>query len=483
MPTPLQENVQDCKKQLQDYFGGAVDFYAKDITVCGVSCCLCIFEGLSSLEKLWIMMLDSLSQRETPSDANKLYSFLMEDTALPLETLCVDSVENACMRLTSGAGVMLIDGSSKAVAMATQNQQFRSVQEPGNEGNLRGGKEGFIELLRVNISLVRRLVRTGDLRVEVRQMGERTQTEVAVLYSAQFVSQPFLEAFYKRLEQAKLPLLFDSGYLAAFMRKGGFSLFQPVGYTERPDTAAAKICEGKIVVIVNGSPFAMIVPYFFSENFQSMDDYSEKAYYASFVRVLKYVAFVLAVMLPGVFVSVVNFTPELLPPQLLYRVAAAEQATPLPLFLEVLFINFLLEIVREAGLRMPAPIGHSVSLVAALIVGDAAISAGLVGTPTVIVAALTAICGYVVPSLYEPITGLRIAFILVGGILGPLGIVTLFIWMLMNACDMQVLGIPYTAPFAPASSAAVRDGILRAGWKTLAKSHYSLQDVPKGEPK
>ncbi|MEG2931361.1 MAG: spore germination protein, partial [Ruthenibacterium sp.] len=161
----------------------------------------------------------------------------------------------------------------------------------------------------------------------------------------------------------------------------------------------------------------------------------------------------------------------------------AEQATPLPLFLEALFVNFLLEIVREAGLRMPKPIGQSVSLVAALIIGDAAISAGLVGTPTVIVIALTAICGYVIPSLYEPITGLRVAFILAGGLLGPLGIVALAFWMLLNACNMQVMGLPYTEPFAPAGSAVLRDGLIRTGWKQLIHSHYNVWQQTKGETK
>ncbi|MEG0768341.1 MAG: spore germination protein [Ruthenibacterium sp.] len=479
---PLQEKLTDSKKLLQDYFGDTVDFYTKDIKLCGISCCICIFEGLSSLEKLWIMMLDGLSKETAPpADADGLFQYLMNDTAIPLETQSVNSVESVCTRLTSGAGVVLIDGSARAVAIATQSLQFRSVQEAGSEGNLRGSKEGFTEPLRVNISLVRRLIRTGDLRVEMRRIGEKTQTEMAVLYSASLVPKKILAELYARLEKARLPFVFDTGYLAAFLREGSFGAFQAVGYTERPDTAAAKICEGKIVILVNGSPFAMIVPHFFSENFQSMDDYTEKAYFASFVRLLKYTAFFIAVMLPGVFVAIVNFTPELLPQQLLYRIAAAEQATPLPLFLEALFVNFLLELVREAGLRMPKPIGQSVSLVAALIVGDAAISAGLVGTPTVIVIALTAICGYVVPSLYEPVTGLRVAFILAGGILGPLGIVVLAFWMLLNACSMQVMGLPYTEPFAPASSAALRDGLIRAGWKRLMHSHYSVWKHTKGE--
>lgn len=166
---------------------------------------------------------------------------------------------------------------------------------------------------------------------------------------------------------------------------------------------------------------------------------------------------------------------------MLYKIAASEQATPLPLFLEAMLVTFLLEIVREAGLRLPKPIGHSVSLVAALIVGDAAVSAGLVGTPVVIVAALTAICTFVVPSLYEPITVLRLLFILAGGLLGPLGIAGMFFCMLVSASGMHAFGIPYLAPIAPSTGGFLRDGIIRLAWPSLAKKAFTVRDLPQDE--
>ncbi len=481
MPTELNKDINKSKKQLQEYFGNNVDFYAKDIKLCGVSCCVFIFEGLSSLERLSIMLLNSLSKEKTyPNGFENLFEFLVNDTNRPFEVMPVDSLENAVIRLTSGATLILIDGSNNGVSVATQNLSFRSVQESGTESNLKGSKEGFTEPIRINISLVRRLIRTGDLRIETHQIGEKTQTEYAILYDNKLVPKEVLHSLKEKLKTAQLPFVFDTGYLAAFMRSGQFSMFQSVGYTERPDTAAAKICEGKIVVMVNGSPFAMILPYFFNENFQSMDDFTEKAYFASFIRLLKYTAFFIAVMLPGIFVCIVEFTPEMLPEQLLYRVMASEQTTPLPIFLEALFMIFLLEIVREAGLRMPKPIGQSVSLVAALIVGDAAISVGLVSAPIVIVVALTAISGYVIPSLYEPIILLRIIFIIAGGMFGPFGILAVFVLMVLNACNMEIMGLAFTAPFAPMTKEAVKDGFLRLGWKRLI---HDKQDIWKGRNK
>ncbi len=479
MAKTLSADLLENKLALKETFGTSIDFYTKDISIMGFRCCICMLEGLSSIERLWIMMLDILSKPEAqPQTPQELYDYILKRTAIPLETKSVVDIEDARVQLTAGTSVILIDGVARGLVLSTQSMQFRSVQEPSGEGNLRGSHEGFTEPLRVNISLIRRLIRSDGLQVETMTMGERTQTEIALLYNPNLVPKELLTEVKRRLTQAQLPFLFDTGYLASFVQKRRFSFFQSVGYTERPDTACAKICEGKIVIMANGTPFAMILPYFFTENFQSMDDYAEKAYFATLIRIVKYISFLIAVMLPGVFVSSANFTPELFPPEMLYKIASAELATPLPLFLEALFVNFLLEVVREAGLRLPKPIGHSVSLVAALIVGDAAVNAGLIGTPVIIVAALTTICTFVVPSLYEPITVLRILFILAGGLLGPIGIVTLSFVMMLGMCGMDTFGIPYTSPIAPGGRAFLRDGLVRLSWPDLARENFSIQKLP-----
>lgn len=471
----LSASLAENKKALTKMFHSSTDFYTKVIEIHGIQCCICIFEGLSSLERLWIMMLDVLSKAEENSTSQELFNLIMHQSAIPVEDTPVCTLQEVCVQLTAGTAVVLVNGESKGIVISTQSMQFRGVQEPGGEGNVRGSREGFIELLRVNISLVRRLIRSEALCVEVLATESKTNTEVAMLYNAALAPKALVEKLRDKILSAPLPMLFDSAYLAPFLRPSRFSFFSASGYTERPDTAAAKICEGKIVLLVNGSPFAMIVPYFFNENFQSMDDYSSKAYFASFIRVLKYIAFFVAILLPGVFVSLANFTPEFFPSQLLYKIAAGEQSTPLPLFLEAIFVNFLLEIVREAGLRLPKAIGHSVSLVAALIIGDASVKAGLLGTPVVVVvAALTSICAYVVPSLYEPVMVLRLLFILAGGLLGPLGIVLLFIFMLLDMCALQPYGAVYTAPIAPMQKGFFMDGLVRMKAQRLASNPFSI---------
>lgn len=481
---PLSPDLRANITRLKQMFGSSTDLYTKPVRVLGVDCCLCMFEGLSTLERLWVVMLAMLTESNyRPKSGDDLFQYIQHKTDLPLENTPVEDFDALRVQLTAGTTVILIDGCCKAAVLSTQNMQFRSVQEPSGEGNIRGSREGFTDLLRINLSLVRRLVRTTDLTVQILTAGERTKTEVAMLYDRTLAKPEFVAAVKKQLEKVRIPVLFDTGYLAPFLQRRSFSFFQEVGYTERPVTACAKICEGKIVVLVNGSPFAMVLPYFFNENFQSLDDYATKAYFASFVRVLKYGAFFMAVMLPGLFVSIAEYTPELFPPQLLYKVAAAETATPLPLFLEMVFVIVLLEIIREAGLRLPKPIGHSVSLVAALIVGDAATKAGILSTPVLIVAALTTISMFVIPSLYEPATVLRILFVLAGGLFGPFGILTLTFLMVLSICGMNSFGLPYTAPIVPFGKGALRDGILRFPWQKLAQKPFNVNDLPGGEEK
>ncbi len=482
MQKPLSTDLGQNLADLNEMFGSSLDLYTKRLCIQGVQCAVCMFDGLSSTEKLWVILLDALSRPEgEQSNGWQLYQHILHGTDIPAESGEVAEFEELVRRLTAGMAVLLLDGSCKAIALSTQSMQARSVQEPSGEGNIRGSREGFTDLLRINVSLLRRLVRRESFVIELLSAGERTNTEVVICYDKAMARPELVASVRQKLQSAKLPLVLDSGYLAPFLQKSGFGFFSEVGYTERPATACAKICEGKLVVLVNGSPFAMVLPYFFTEHFQSLDDYASKAYFCSFIRLLKYLAFALAVLLPGSFVCAVQYTPELLPPQLLYKVAAAERATPWPLFLEMVLVILLLEIIREAGLRLPKPIGHSVGLVAALIVGDAAVGAGILSTPVLIIAALTSISTFVIPSLYEPVTVLRILFVFAGGMLGPAGMVALFVVMLFSVCGMESFGYPYTSPLAPFGRGSVRDGVLRVSLKSLARHPFEIGDLPGGE--
>lgn len=481
MSVSLADNVQWLRLQ----FMPSEDLYIKNVIVGGVEGVLCIFEGLSDLEKLWVMAGQAMSQLPPlPPDGDSVLEYLLTKTAIPLDKTVAVTQKQVIRFLTAGAACLLLEGCDRVLVISSQSQQFRSVSEPSGEGNLRGSHEGFVELLRVNISLLRRLVRSPQLHCEIQIAGTTTRTEVALLYHGEKCPQPMVEKVKKQLQSTGLDMLFDPGYLAPFAVRTPFSLFTPAGFTERPDTAAAKLCEGKLIVLVNGSPYAMILPHFFAEHFQSMDDYLQRPYFSSFIRLLKYTAFLVSVLLPGAFVAVADFTPELLSSTMLYKLAAAQMTTPFSLFGELLLVNFLLEIIREAGLRLPKSIGHAVSLVAALIVGDAAVQIGLLGTPVLVICALAGLCSYVVPSLYEPGIVLRLAFILAGGIAGPVGMAMLGCFCLLDVCRPSPFGIPYTAPVTPYSSGFFRDGLLRTSWRSLVRhAPFTVRDLPRKRKK
>ena len=285
------------------------------------------------------------------------------------------------------------------------------------------------------------------------------------------------EEVKQRLQNAKLDMVLESGYIQPFLDHKGLSFFSGVGVTERPDTLCAKISEGRVGVIVDGTPFALIVPHLFIENFQSIDDYSNRPFYALFLRALKFISFAISMLLPGIYVAVAIFHQELLPASMLFDIAVSEGRTPFPIMLEALVIHFIYEIMREAGLRMPKTVGHAVSIVGALVIGDAAVTAGLIAAPMLIVLALTAISSFVVPSLYEPAAVLRFLFIIVGGLTGLYGIMLILGLLILNACSINPYGVPYSAPITPFEKGAMRDLVLRVGWKRLGRYKMKGQDL------
>lgn len=478
----MQKITGDLEKDiaaLEKAFEGSVDYYVRRTTLHGARCAVVLCDVVAGIEKAWELLMRPLQfTDETFATGEDLMNWLWEGTVLPFSAQKTENLEDARYGMVAGNTILLAEGATFALGFSTQDYVQRSPSPPDTEVNVYGSKEGFCDVLRKNMGLIRRRVRTDGLVMETQKIGLYTGTEVAIIYHRDLVNPQMLKTVREKLKNIKLQMVFDTSYLAPFLESAPFALFGGTGITERPDTLCAKICEGKIAVLADGTPYALLVPYFFNEHFQCMDDYSSRPYYASFIRLLKYAAFFIAILLPGLFVCAANFTPELFPDQLLYKIAAAEAATPLPLFAEAIFVNLLLELVKEAGLRLPKSIGHSVSLVAALIVGDAAVQFGLIGSPVIILLAISAICGFVVPSLYQPVTILRMLFILVAGIYGPAGMLVLFLGMLYRICSIDTYGIPYTAPLTPYTSGGLTDGLLRTGWKSRQGKVYTIKKLP-----
>ena len=280
----------------------------------------------------------------------------------------------------------------------------------------------------------------------------------------------------ERLEKAELNSVLDYGCLEPFIGSDIKSFFSSVGNTERPDVLASKLLEGRVGVMVEGTPFVMFTPNLFSDNFSSLDDYDNPPFYATFVRFLKYLSFVISAFLPALYVAIGSHHQEMIPVTLLYIVATSEETTPFPLVVEAVIIHILYEIMREAGLRLPKPIGHAVSIIGAIVIGEAMVTAGIIGEPMLVVVALTAISSYVVYPLYESVALLRIIFILLAGFTGIYGVMLGVGVLFVNACAVNPFGVPYSAPLSPLTRGALGDTLVRQSWKKLSKRRVRVGD-------
>ena len=334
------------------------------------------------------------------------------------------------------------------------------------------------------MTLIRRRMKTPNLKFETMNVGKQSHTDICLCYLTNVVSETILKEVRKRICEIDIPNVLASGYISPFLEeKQNVAIFSSIGITERPDTVCGKISEGRIAILIDGTPNVLIVPYLFSEYFQAVDDYSVRPYFATITRWIKYFAFFSAIILPGLYVAVGSFNPEILPQELITKVAKSITTTPFPLAIETLLTHVIYEIMREAGLRLPKALGHAVSIVGALVIGESAVNAGLMGAPTLMVVALAAISSYVIPSLYEPISFLRILFIIVGGLFGMWGITLLFCAILINICSKNNFGIPFSAPISPFRFSDMRDVLIRTSWKFLSKKNDPIQSMPGSEIK
>lgn len=479
-PVPLGANLLDNMIHLRKLCQNSSDFLTRQIRVGSSTLQFLMMEGMVSQQTMSEILLEPLLNQPFSPDAQpgEIYDFIENRSVLATDMKDVYTDEEVLRYMMSGFVVLLMDGLAKGVAFGMQGYNFRSISEPSNEVNERGSREGFTEPIRVNMSMVRRRVKSPALKFELFTLGKKSKTDICLVYMTDQVSSRLLREVRSRLRSIRLDMVLTSGYLQPFLEGKPWSLFSDVGTTERPDVLAAKINEGRIAVLVDGTPFALIVPYLFSENFQSLDDYAHRAYYASFIRMLKYISFAAAILLPALYVAIGSFHPELLPHALLFNIAAAEETTPFPLMIEALIIHFLYEIMREAGLRLPRAVGHAVSIVGALVIGDAAVTAGLIGAPMVLVVAATAIASFVVPSLYEPVSVLRFVFIILGGSTGLYGIALGGLYLLVNLCSLNNFGAVYTSPITPLSLTGMRDTFIRTSFTRMQKKNVRIQNLP-----
>lgn len=371
----------------------------------------------------------------------------------------INEIIDGCL---SGDTIFLIEGSGEALIINSKGFETRGVEEPKTEAVVRGPREGFCETMTTNMALLRRKIKNPNLTFETMEIGKQTRTSICVVYLKGVVNPKLIKEIKNRLNRINTDAILESGYIEQFIEDAPYSIFPTVGNSEKPDTAAAKILEGRAAILVDGTPFALTMPMLFIEGFQNAEDYYSRPFFASLLRILRFIAFIISVLAPTTYVVLSTFHQELIPTTLLFTIAASREGVPFPAIMEAGLMIITFEILREAGVRLPRPVGQAVSIVGALVIGEAAVTAGLVSGLMVIVVALTAVSSFVVPVFTDLIAILRIVFLILGGSLGIFGVGIGMLIVLVHVVSLRSFGTPYFAPIAPLSTEDLKDTFIRA---------------------
>ncbi|MFD0697907.1 spore germination protein [Paenibacillus sp. GCM10027628] len=367
-----------------------------------------------------------------------------------------------------GNSILFIDGQRRSLALCTQGWPQRSIQEPQIESTLKGSHQGFVETLGQNIALIRRYLPNRELKIKEFSIGSRATTRVALMFFEDIVQPDLVKEMEDRLLQIEVDAVLNTGELAEFLEDHPISLFPQIVMTERPDSAASHLLQGRMALVVDHSPSVIIAPVTFSAFFQSVDDYSNRWVVATFLRLLRYLALVTTISLSAVYISIVSFHYEVLPLDMLISIGESRARVPFPPIVEAFLMEIALEMLREAGLRLPGPVGQTIGVVGGIVIGQAAVQAGIVSNIMVIIVAITAISSFIIPD-YDMTSSLRLVrfpMMIMAFLFGMVGIVIGLMILAAHLITMESFGISYGSPIVPIRWADWKDVMVRVPiWK------------------
>jgi len=412
-----------------------------------------------------IGMKDTATIDMPPSPAyiyDDLRNRLLESSEVKEATRMADVL----LHISSGDCAVIVEGVDSALICSVRSWLTRTPENPTTEPAIKGPKEGFTETIRVNTSLLRRRIRDPRLWIEETVVGEVSKTDIAIVYVKGIANEDVLQEVRNRIGRVKVDSLQESGQLEELIEDAPWSLFATVLTTERPDKVAGSLFEGRIAILVDGSPTALVVPATFLQFLMATEDYYQRFTASWFVRLVRAIAFLVALALPSVYVAITTYHQEMLPTPLVLSIAAQREGVPFPAAIEALTMIFFLEVLLEGGVRLPTAVGSAISIVGALILGQAAVEAGLFSAAMVIIVALTAIASFTIPlfSLTNTVRILRILLTIISGFLGLFGVAAALFGLFIHLAAMRSFGVPYFEPLAPVVLLDLKDAITRAPW-------------------
>lgn len=391
------------------------------------------------------------------------------------QVLIADSVEKTqdmekiIQGIVYGDTVLFAEGCVDALIVNTKGFSVRSIAEPESERVLRGPREGFNESILMNLSMVRRKLRTPDLKMKFHTFGIRSQTKACVCYLESVVNKKVLKELEDRLKKINIDGTLDTNYIVETIKDGPNSSLKTIGTTERPDVVAAKVLEGRVALFLDGTPVVLTLPCLFIENFQSDEDYYINYIFSSIGRLLRILSFIISLCLPADYVAMVAYHQEMLPTPLLESILASRQGVPFPTALETVLMLVVFELLRESGARMEGNMGQTLSILGALVIGQAAVDAKIVSAPIIIVVALSGITGLMVPRLKGYIIVHRFVLLAFACTLGLYGLLLGILFLLAGLYSAMSFGIPVMADSYSAGFQDQKDILIRAPWPKMIK--------------
>lgn len=459
---PILKDYKDNLNRIQSEMGNSGDIAIREFSVDTVKGFAVYIDGLSNNQMISDFFLGLIVHEEAHVHGDP-FQFMVEKATGLGNLQTIHNWNEVYDSLLSGNTLLFVDGFDQAVSVETKGWDKRAISEPTTQLSIRGPKDSFTETFRTNTALIRRRIKSPNLWLETMKIGRVTQTDIGLMYIKGIAKNKIVEEVKKRLKRIDIDGILGSGYIEQFIEDKTMSTFPTTYMTERPDVVASQLLEGRVAIIVDGTPFLVTVPALFIQFFQAPDDYYFRFDIASGLRLLRLQSFFIALLAPSMFIAATTFHQEMIPTQMAIAIAAQRENVPFPAFVEALAMEVTFELLREAGLRLPRAVGQAVSIVGALVIGQAAVQAGLVSPFMVIVVSMTAIANFATPSFPMAISARLIRFFLMtlASFLGFFGIMLGMLGMIIHLCSLRSFGVPYMSPLAPFSLKHQQDTIFR----------------------
>lgn len=448
---PVLAHYKENIDRIKNEFGNSNDLVFRVLKISDHQGTIVYVDGLADSKMVSDFIVETLMEKELEPFTQDFFRFMEEKVVALGSIQTITNWNQIYDNLLSGNTVIFLEGYTKAISAETKGWEKRAISEPTTQLSIRGPKDSFTETLRTNTALIRRRIKSPNLWLESVKIGTVTQTEVAIMYVKGIANEKIVEEVRRRLNRINIDSVIASGYIEQLIEDQTWTTFPTTFHTERPDVVASQLVEGRIAVIIDGTPFVLTAPALFIQFFQAPDDYYSRFDIATGIRLLRIISFFIALIGPATYIAGTTFHQEMIPTTMAIAIAAQRENVPFPAFVEALIMEVTFEILREAGLRLPRAIGQAVSIVGALVIGQAAVQAGVVSPVMVIVVSITAIANFATPVFAIAISArvLRFVLMVLASVMGFYGMMIGLMMMAIHLCSLRSFGVPYMMPLAP----------------------------------